>query len=85
MEPVKNVTGLERFGCLSSELSVPRTQINCGAEADKATRDFTASVGWRQVNALGLEQLSAWFRLDHLSKHKPEAEKTVARIQGFPM
>jgi hypothetical protein len=36
----------ERFRNLSSDLISPRLQITSGVEADKATRDITASIAW---------------------------------------
>jgi hypothetical protein len=43
-EPVDNFTGQKRFQSLASELLSPRIEINSGEEADKADRDFTASI-----------------------------------------
>jgi hypothetical protein len=43
-EPIENFTDWERFQSLASELISPRIQINSGVEADKAARDFTASI-----------------------------------------
>jgi hypothetical protein len=43
-EPVDKFTDWERFQNLTPELISPRIQFNSGGEADKAARDFTASI-----------------------------------------
>jgi hypothetical protein len=43
-EPVDKFTDWERFQNLASELISPKIEINTGVEADKAARDFTASI-----------------------------------------
>jgi hypothetical protein len=43
-EPVVKFTDWERFHSLASNLISPKIEINWGKEADKATRDFTASI-----------------------------------------
>jgi hypothetical protein len=43
-ELVEKLTDCKRFQNLASELISPRIEINSEVEADKATRDFTASV-----------------------------------------
>jgi hypothetical protein len=44
MEPIEKFTDWDRFQRLASELISPRTEINSEVEADKAARNFTASV-----------------------------------------
>jgi hypothetical protein len=43
-EPIEKFTDWDRFQSLASELISPRIEINSGVEADKAARDYTASV-----------------------------------------
>jgi hypothetical protein len=43
-EPVEKFTDWERFQSVASELISPKLEINSGVEADKAARDFTASI-----------------------------------------
>jgi hypothetical protein len=43
-EPIKKFTDWERFQSLASDLTSPRLEINTGAKADKAAREFTASI-----------------------------------------
>jgi hypothetical protein len=43
-EPVEKFKDWERFQSLESELISSRIEINSGVEADKAARDFTASI-----------------------------------------
>jgi hypothetical protein len=43
-EPTEKFTNWERFQSLASDLISPRIEINSGVEADKAARDFTASI-----------------------------------------
>jgi hypothetical protein len=43
-EPVEKFTDWKRFQSLASELISARIEINSGVEADKAARDFTASI-----------------------------------------
>jgi hypothetical protein len=43
-EPIEKFTNWDQFQSLASELIPPRIEINTGVEADKAARDFTASV-----------------------------------------
>jgi hypothetical protein len=42
--PLEKFTDWERFQSLASNLTLPRTKINSGVEADKTARDFTASM-----------------------------------------
>jgi hypothetical protein len=52
-EPIDIFTDWDRFQNLASELISPKVEINSGVEADKAARDFAASIarriGCRQV------------------------------------
>jgi hypothetical protein len=43
-EPIEKFTNWGRFQSLASELISPQVKIKSGVEADKAARDFTASV-----------------------------------------
>jgi hypothetical protein len=43
-DPVDKFRDWERFQSLASESILSRIQINSGEEADKAARDFTASI-----------------------------------------
>ncbi|PNF42024.1 hypothetical protein B7P43_G12302 [Cryptotermes secundus] len=43
-EPIGKFTDWERFQSLASELISPKLEINSGVEADKAARDFAASI-----------------------------------------
>jgi hypothetical protein len=43
-ELFERFTDWERFQSLASELISPKIQINSGVEADKAARNFTASI-----------------------------------------
>ncbi|PNF22596.1 hypothetical protein B7P43_G12673 [Cryptotermes secundus] len=43
-EPIEKFTDWERFQSLASELISPKLEINSGVEADKAARDFAASI-----------------------------------------
>jgi hypothetical protein len=43
-EPIEKFTDWDRFQSLASELISPQVKINSGVEADKAARNFTASV-----------------------------------------
>jgi hypothetical protein len=44
LEPLEKFTGWERFQSLASDLISPRLDINSGIEADKAPREYTASI-----------------------------------------
>jgi hypothetical protein len=43
-DPIEKFTDWEWFQSLASDLMSPRNQSNSGVEADKAARDFTASI-----------------------------------------
>jgi hypothetical protein len=43
-EPIKKFTDLDRFKSLALELISPKIEINSEVDADKAARDFTASL-----------------------------------------
>jgi hypothetical protein len=43
-EPIEKFTDWYRFQSLASELISPKVEINSRVEADKAARDFTASI-----------------------------------------
>jgi hypothetical protein len=67
-DPIEKFTDWERFQSLASDIVSPRIQINSGVEADKAARDFTASVAsaYRlatcKATLSDLEQRSTWLR-----------------------
>jgi hypothetical protein len=78
-EPVEKFTDWERFQSLASELISPRIKINSGVEADKAARDFTASItsGYRlSTSKITLSDLNNVIpRLDCLIKQKRRLRK----------
>jgi hypothetical protein len=43
-KPIEKLTDWKQFQNITSELISPRLEINSGTEADKAVRDFTASI-----------------------------------------
>jgi hypothetical protein len=43
-EPSEKFTDCDRLQSLASELISPKAEINSGVKADKAARDFTASI-----------------------------------------
>jgi hypothetical protein len=43
-EPIEKLKNWDGFQSLASELRSPKIEINSGVEADKAAREFTASV-----------------------------------------
>jgi hypothetical protein len=43
-KPIQKFTDWDQFPSLASELISPKIEINSGAAADKAVRDFTASI-----------------------------------------
>jgi hypothetical protein len=73
-ESVEKFTDWERFQSLASELISPRIEINSGVEADKAARDFTASIAsaYRlSTNKVTLSNINKDTpELDRLLKHK---------------
>jgi hypothetical protein len=78
-DPVEKFTDWERFQSLASDLVSPRIQINSGAEADKAARDFTASIASAYRLATSKVTLSDMNSdlpgLDRLLKHKQRLRK----------
>jgi hypothetical protein len=46
LESIEKFTDWNRFQSIASELIIPKIKINSGVEADKAGRDFTASIAW---------------------------------------
>jgi hypothetical protein len=78
-EPIEKFTDWDRFQSLASELISPRIEINSGVEADKVTRDFTASVASAYRLATSKVTLSDKNidipGLDRLLKHKRRLRK----------
>jgi hypothetical protein len=78
-EPIENFTDWDRFPSLASKFISPRFEINSGIEADKATRDFTASVASAYRLATSKVTLSDIHSdiplLDLLLKHKRRLRK----------
>jgi hypothetical protein len=78
-DSVENFTDLDRFQSLASDLVSPRIQINSGVEADKAARDFTASIASAYRLATSKVTLSDMNTdlpgLDRLLKHKQRMRK----------
>jgi hypothetical protein len=87
-EPIENFTDWDQFQSLSSELVSPRIEINSGVEADKAARDFTASIASAYRLATSKVTLSVINNdipgLDRLLK-QTEAKKIVIGNQGSSM
>jgi hypothetical protein len=81
-EPIEKFTDWERFQSLASDLVSPKIQINSGVEANKAAREFAASItsAYRLSTSFGFEQRSTWIRPS--VKTQAEAEKIVARNPG---
>jgi hypothetical protein len=67
----------ERFQSLAYELILPRIQINSGKEADKTTREFTASIAHRvsiyKITLSNLNKNQSGLRI--LLKHKRKLRK----------
>jgi hypothetical protein len=78
-DPVEKFTDWERYQSLASDLVSPRIQINSGVEADKAARDFTASIPSTYRLATSKVTLSDMNSdlpgLDRLLKHKQRLRK----------
>jgi hypothetical protein len=78
-DPVEKFTDWERFQNIASNLVSPRIQINSGVEADKAARDFTASISSAYRLATSKVTLSDMNSdlpgLDRLLKHKQRLRK----------
>jgi hypothetical protein len=79
LEPIEKFTDWDRFQSLTSELISPRIDINSGVEADKAARDFTASIASAYRLATSKVTLSDMNNdipsLDRLLKHKRRLRK----------
>jgi hypothetical protein len=73
-ELIEKFTDWDRFQSLASELISPRIKINSGVEADKAARNFTASIASAYRLATSKVTLSDINNdipgLDRLLKHK---------------
>jgi hypothetical protein len=68
----------DRFQSLASELLSPQVQINSGVEANKAARNYTASVAsaYRlSTSKVTLSDINDLPGLDHLLKHKQRLRK----------
>jgi hypothetical protein len=78
-EPVEKFTDWEQFQSLASEPISPRIEINSWVEADKAARDFTASISSIYRLSTSKVTLSDIHNnlpgLDRLLKHKPRLRK----------
>jgi hypothetical protein len=74
LEPIEKFTDWDQFQSLASELISPRIKINSGVEADKAARDFTASIALAYTLATSKVTLSDINNdipgLDRLLKYK---------------
>jgi hypothetical protein len=77
--PLEKFTDWERFQSLASNLISPRLEINSGVEADKAARDFTASIATAYRLATSKITLSELNNnlpgLDRLLKYKKRMRK----------
>jgi hypothetical protein len=78
-DPLEKFIDWVRFQSLASDLASPRTQINSEVEADKAARDFTASIASAYRLATSNFTLSDMNSdlpgLDRLLKHKQRLRK----------
>jgi hypothetical protein len=78
-EPIEKFTDWDRFQNLASEQISPQVRINSGLEADKAVREFTASVASAYRLSTSKVTLSDINNdlpgLDHLLKHKKRLRK----------
>jgi hypothetical protein len=78
-EPIKKFTDWDRAQSLASELISSKVEINSSVEADKAARDFTASIAsarrlsTRKITLLDINNDLP--RLDRLLKHKHRLRK----------
>jgi hypothetical protein len=70
-DPADKFTDWERFHSLASELISPRIQINLWVEADKAARDFTASI------ALAYRLSTRKIMISDLNKNLPGLESLL--------
>jgi hypothetical protein len=78
-EPIEKFTDWDRFQSLASELISPRIEINSGIEADKAARNFIATIASAYRMATSKITLSDINNdipgLDRLLKHKRRLRK----------
>jgi hypothetical protein len=78
-EPVEKFTDWERFQSLPSSIISPKIEIKSGIEADKAERDFTASIAsaYRlSTSKIANSDINNDIPgLDQLSKHKQRLRK----------
>jgi hypothetical protein len=88
-DPFEKFTDWERFQNLASELVSPKIEITPEVEADKAARDFTASIASAYMlskSKMTLLELSNELPgLDRFFKTQAESTKIVARNQGSSM
>jgi hypothetical protein len=79
LDPVEKFTDWEQFQSLASALVSPRIEINSCAEADKADRDFAASIASAYMLSTKTTTISDRnrypFGLDRLLKHKQRLRK----------
>jgi hypothetical protein len=83
-DPVENFTDWERFQSFASELISTNIQIHCSEQADKAARNFAASIALACRKITLLDQKYELLGLYHLLELKRSLE-IVARNQGFKM
>jgi hypothetical protein len=85
-ELIEKFTDWNGVQSLAFKLITPKTEINSGAEADKATRGFTASIASAYRLSTSKVTLSDINNdlpgLDHLLKKQAEDTKIVARNEG---
>jgi hypothetical protein len=78
-EPIEKFTDWDRFQNLAFELISPKIEIKSGTEADKAARDFTASIASAyklSKSNVTLPDINNDFPgLDRLLKHKQRLRK----------
>jgi hypothetical protein len=74
-EPIEKFTNWERFQSLASDLISRRLEINTAAEADKAAREFTASI----VSAYRL--LTSKGKISEVNTDLPGLDKKKQRLR----
>jgi hypothetical protein len=86
-EPFEKFTDWGRFQSLASELISPKIEIKSGLEADKAARNFTASIASAYRLSTSKVTLSDMNNdlpgLDRLLKHKQRLRKLWQKKTGI--
>jgi hypothetical protein len=74
-DPIEKFTDWDRFQSLASELISPKIEITTGVEADKAARDFSASV------ASAYRLLTSKITLSDLNNDLPGLDRLLRQKQ----